>query len=441
MKIKKLTIGGFKNLDDIVLDLDKMVAIVSPNNYGKSNLLEALSFATDFITASIKKRKTMMSWVRGIPLTKTLENKNFKFEMEFETPDIKGYEYVRYGFSFSWYKDDGAGQKILDEWIDMHSTDHNRYASYLKRNEGKYRRGNSTTALRNLKFDDSQLAIDVLSSVSDLEYSEVIEEIRNFEYRICTSLDLHDRFQASPIELVHDEDHTIQFDDEDVPRALYFLKEQYKEKYELFKEAVFNLFPEFYDIDVQMYELKKEDPKIRMYVADNGGQESADPAEIPFHIRDEMYRLIVYSTTLNQPLNISLMSTGTKRIFWLLTNVFVSSCTNVSCIGIEELESSIHPKLLKKLLEVLNETLDDCKLIISSHSPYLIQYLKMDQIYVGNPSCCGVANFKKVKGNSKQKALLDAARGMGMSVGEYIFELLSGGEDSLFFLRKFLGEE
>ena len=63
------------------------------------------------------------------------------------------------------------------------------------------------------------------------------------------------------------------------------------------------------------------------------------------------------------------------------------------------MESSIHPKLLKKLLEVLNETLDDCKLIISSHSPYLIQYLKMDQIYVGNPSCCGVANFKKVKGN------------------------------------------
>ena len=47
MKVLSLSVGGFKNLDYTTLQLEGMAAIVSPNNYGKSNLLEALNFATD----------------------------------------------------------------------------------------------------------------------------------------------------------------------------------------------------------------------------------------------------------------------------------------------------------------------------------------------------------------------------------------------------------
>jgi predicted ATPase len=132
------------------------------------------------------------------------------------------------------------------------------------------------------------------------------------------------------------------------------------------------------------------------------------------------------------------MSTGTKRLFWLLANVFISSCTNVSCIGIEELETSIHPKMMKNLLEILSEALEDTQLIISSHSPYLIQYLKTSQLFVGVPSNDGVAIFRKLA-PSKVKQLISSARDYGMSFGEYLFELLSGDENSYNLVRKYLG--
>lgn len=436
MKVISLSVGGFKNLDYTTLSLDGIAAIVSPNNYGKSNFLEALSFATDFISSGTKTRKQMMGWTKGIPITKNLDTRDFKFQVEFYDPNLGDYAYVRYGFSFSWFKDDQSGQRITNEWIDLHSVDSNRYTGYLKRQEGKYRKGNSTTAFRKLNFDDSQLAIDILSSVTDLEYANVIQAIQTFEYRICSSLDLQNRFQAPPIEVADNQCDTIKFDDEDVPRALFFLKKKCPEKYLLFKESIFTLFPEFIDFDVQAYEPKKGD--IHLIATTGENFKEMDQEKIPFHVRDEMYRLVIQSSTLNQPINISMMSTGTKRLFWLLANVFISSCTNVSCIGIEELETSIHPKMLKNLLEILSEALEGTQLIISSHSPYLIQYLKSTQLFVGVPSTDGVAVFKKIA-PSKAKHLISASRDYGMSFGEYLFELLSGDENSYNIIRKYLG--
>ncbi len=435
MKIISLSVGGFKNLDYTKLVLDGIIAVVSPNNYGKSNLLEGIRFATDFITAGARVRRQMMGWSKGIPLTKWIDNNDFKFEVEFYDKKLGEYAYVKYGFTFSWFKDNQTGLKITDEWIEMHSEESKRYVSYIKRNEGMYRKGNSTTAFRKLVFDDFQLAIDILSSVTDLEYSQAIQAIQNFEYRICSSLDLKDRFQSAPIEIVSSQCDSVKFDDEDVPRALFYLKGKYPEKYLLFKDAIFTLFPEFVDFDVQAYE-----PKGTIQIINSEGEivKNIEESKVPFHVRDEMYRLVIQTTTLNQPINIALMSTGTKRIFWLLANVFISGCTNVSCVGIEELETSIHPKMLKNLLEILSEALEDTQLIISSHSPYLIQYLKVSQIYLGVPSNEGVATFHKISPR-KEKLLLSNARDYGISYGEYLFELLSGDESSYNIIRKYLG--
>ena len=71
MILKSLTVSGFKNVKSTCLDFtSKTLAVVSPNNYGKSNLLEALTFATDFISAGTKQRTMMMSWIDGIPIVK-----------------------------------------------------------------------------------------------------------------------------------------------------------------------------------------------------------------------------------------------------------------------------------------------------------------------------------------------------------------------------------
>ena len=444
MKVKSITVGGFKNLERTRLRLEKITALVSPNNYGKSNLLEAIAFGVDFISAGVKDRLTMMRWVKGIPVNNALENEPYSFEVELEDDSLGEYRYIKYGYSFSWYRDDGSGQKIIDERIEARPTESVRYTSFLKRDEGKYRKDKTTNSFRRILLDDAQLSVDVLLSLEEIALHPVIRAIQSVRYHICSSLDLRDRFQAAPIEYVdHENDGAVTFDDFDVPRALYQLKQRSPEKYELFLEAAFTLFPEFTDISIQAYELKKEQQEINMILAGADGRILSEKLEterdIPFRIKDELYRLVITSRHLNQPINMAMMSTGTKRVFWLLANVFIASVRKTAMVGVEELETSVHPRLLKCLLEILDEALEDTILLVSSHSPFLIQYLKPQIIYLGVPNTDGTARFAKVQ-ESRVKALIGSARGMGMSVGEYLFELMSGDQDAAESLSFYLEE-
>ena len=443
MKIKSISIGGFKNLKKSTLQLENITVIISPNNYGKSNLLEAIDFGVDFLTSNSKDRKVMMRWVRGIPINKSLENEEFFFELELEDETLGDYRYVRYGFTFKWFRDDGSGQCITNEWIETRPNESVRYTAYLKRAEGKYRKEKETNSFRKINLEDSQLAIDVLAAMEDIAIQPVIKAISKINYHVCSSLDLGDRFQAAPIEYIdNNDDGCIAFDDKDVPRALFQLQEQYPEKYDLFLEAVYSLFPEFSDVSIQSYSLNVEHSKVNVLVSADEGEILPTTLEefekdVPFKIRDELYRVVITNRNLNQPINIAMMSTGTKRIFWLLANIFIASSKGMSFVGVEELETSIHPRLLKGLLEILDEVLDDTSLIISSHSPFLVQYIKTEKIYVGIPNTDGIAEFKKTN-TSKTKALIKTARDHGMAVGEYLFELMAGDQDSIDTLSFYL---
>jgi len=443
MKIKSISVGGFKNLKRSTIQLENITAIISPNNYGKSNLLEAIDFGVDFLSSNSKDRKSMMKWIRGIPINKSIENDEYFFEVELEDETLGEYRFIRYGYTFKWFRDDGSGQRISNEWIETRPTESVRYTAFLKRSEGKYRKEKETNSFRKINLEDAQLAIDVLVAMDDIAVQPVIKSITEINYHICSSLDLGDRFQATPIEYVdRNDDGCVAFDDKDVPRALFQLKEQYPDKYALFLEAVYNLFPEFIDVSVQSYTLNLETQKVNLIISSDEKEFVSTTLEeaqkdIPFKIRDELYRIIITNKNLNQSINISMMSTGTKRIFWLLANVFIASAKGMSFVGVEELETSIHPRLLKGLLEVLDEVLDNTSLLISSHSPFLVQYIKAEKIYVGMPNTEGTAEFRKTK-SSKTKTLIKAARDNGMAVGEYLFELLAGDQDSIDTLSFYL---
>ncbi len=70
MRIQSITVGGFKNLSKSRLELERICVIASPNNYGKSNLLEGIDLGIDFIHASRKERKNMVFLLNGIEMMK-----------------------------------------------------------------------------------------------------------------------------------------------------------------------------------------------------------------------------------------------------------------------------------------------------------------------------------------------------------------------------------
>lgn len=364
-----------------------------------------------------------------------LAKEDFRFQVEFEDPDLGEYRFVRYGFSFSWRRDDGTGQVITDETIEINPQRGGRWTNYLRRDKGKYKKSHDTRSFRTIQLDGNQLAIDVLTAIEDIDINPAIKMIKEIGFMLCASIDASSRFRPTPLEIKDDAEgeKMVAFDDEDLPRAMYRLKVNHKERYDDLLSALFTLFPEFEDISVNPYELKKEEhDALEKTLQTPDGEE-----DVPFRIRDELYRMTVRSSNLNQPVNITMMSMGTQRIVWLLTNVIIAEAYDAQCIGIEEVETSIHPKMLGELLELLDENIGETSLLITSHSPFLIQYLKPQQIYIGEPSDNGIARFKRIREDEVEK-INSYAHDRGLGFGEYLFELMSSDSDGSAMLASVL---
>ncbi|MCD8205879.1 MAG: AAA family ATPase [Clostridia bacterium] len=437
MRLKSVTVGNFRNVAETTIELNRLVAIVSTNNYGKSNLLDAIRYGFGFISSSPKERNRMMRSRRNLPLNPVLCGKSYRFIVEFED-DTMGdeYKFVRYGFSFSWGKDEG-GACIDDEVLDIKKTPTGKYTQFLKRGESSFRPNGETKYFKKIRLAKDVLAIDILSGIEDIDISKVISAVKNLNCKICAFLDLNTAFMFNPVELTNPSPDMIPFDDFGVPRSLNILREQYPYKYESFLDVIYELFPEFDKIELKKFVIEKKDQSVR---DGETATEMVNPSDnIPFHMKEEVYQLAVESAYVNQSVDVNMMSMGTKRIIWLIANAMFGECYGYNLMGVEEIETSIHPRLIKTLLESLAGCLDNSTMILTSHSPFIIQYLNLAHIYVGLPGRDGVATFRKPK-KSKEKLIQKYANEHGTSAAEYLFDLMSGDERSARILASYFEE-
>ena len=437
MEYLSITVGGFRNLRKTKVQFaESIVSLVSTNNYGKSNFLDAVAFAVRFMNSTPQMRSRMMGDETCMPLVSELANEDFVFQIELHEPSLGEYQFLRYGFSFSWKRDDNTGARIADERIELSERRGGVWASYLKRAKGLYRPSRRVQkCTRKINLDANQLAIDVLTSVDGLEIAPAIRIVREVRYGACYPLNANPLMEDYPLEVEGQENGVFAMSGNDLPQSLYELKNRHPEKYGDFQSIVLGLFPEIEGIDVVSSQLlpgqREQLEEQKQYI--EGAQEGSDES-IPYRIRDEVYRIFVRSKYLNQPVSISRMSDGTKRVIWLVARVVTADIAGVGCLGVEEIETGIHPRMMRSLLEAVNEALVNTKIILTSHSPYLIQYLPYDSLYVGVPNNEGTATFSAIKAN-RYAPLADAAYDHGMSTGEYIFALMSASEDEESILK------
>ena len=60
LTIEKIILSGFRNLGRNEITLHDVTSLVAPNNYGKSNLLDAILFGANFIRASSEKKNSQL---------------------------------------------------------------------------------------------------------------------------------------------------------------------------------------------------------------------------------------------------------------------------------------------------------------------------------------------------------------------------------------------
>lgn len=418
------TVEGYRNINKASLDFGELTTLVSTNSYGKSNLMNAIDFAVDFIHAAQPMKRAMMSYYFCVPLNTGTAGKNFRAGFQFAM-NLSGARYiVGYGFSFEWVRDGGGGCRIVDEWLTAKEDKKNQKANTLiRRGENALYKaspeGRCTTPIR---VKDDELIINRLMLEENLYYHELVEQVNFVQVYVERHFDTVGLFSQGNISRFEDalELKSIY----SIPETVFQLKQQHPDRYELLMDAFLQLFPNIQSIDVREIDLVK--------------QHSLEvPEKLPFTLKDKVYSMYVQDVNLNQPININSMSDGARRVFLMLTITVIAELEGISLIAIEEPENSVHPGLLQSYLSVLAQLAGNCRILIASHSPYIVQYVNTEDIYIGKPNSDGLADFARVK-SAKVNALLRDSINEGMSVGDYIFDLLSGGEDDAAVLCGYL---
>lgn len=418
MKIQAVLIDGFKNLSHVKITFDNITALVALNNFGKSNVLSGIDFGLSFIKASMDDKLEMMANSNLIPINQSMQGRNYKFEVEVLTEDA-GQEYrVQYGYEFSWQYDEEDEPEIVQEYLKMKLDEKGqKYTQLITRTKDSalYKSSETGRCSSNIKVEPSELVINKLRAYDELYYAEIIKKLNGMRMYMENNLDVKSFYQPDPIIRKGFENEMINADN--LPRIIFNLKKQNPDKFELLKDVYFQLFPDIENVIVKNYKI-------------NAVENDQLPDDVPFILTNSIYVLFVKDKNLANPVNFSMMSDGAKRVFMILTKIIVSSVSNISLIAIEEPENSVHPGLFQAYMQIISQLLDDCKVIITSHSPYIISYLEPAWVHVGVNRRPGVAEFFAFK-KSGQKQLESDAAGFHMSTGDYLFSMLTDPENNI----------
>ena len=420
MNIKRIKIDGFKNLKNIDLSLSNITSLLSINSYGKTNTLTAILFGIDFIIGNTKTKQNQMIFSPAIPVNKNFLSKTFSFEIEI---NIKG-ENVIYGYSFLWANSNDNG-KIVSEYLKIKEpTESQKFTFYIKR-EGTisfYKPSRTGSCNKPILIENYELIVNKIKAYDDLYYLEIIKSLNNLKVFIDHDFNATVPYSFNPI--LNGENFNYDLGEKNnIPTILYDIQEKRPDRYDLIINTFIDIFPSIEKIDVvEIPIIAKESTNINNIEASK--------------IAGKFYALIANDKNLLKPIDFNNMSDGAKRILKVLTNLEIASHNGFSIVAIEEPENSLNPKVLQQYLIALNGFAKNIKVIITSHSPYLINYINPSQIYIGLPNDNGIATFSKIKDKAIGK-LMNDADSLDLRVGDYLFDLMSGDSSDLETLSKY----
>lgn len=390
MEIKKISISGFCNIQQFDIELTNFNALVAPNNYGKSNVLEAIRFAFRFISSTENERRSMMSDPSFIPINIATSGTPFCFGLILSEGEGDNEVRYAYAYSFEWAKNNGEeGAYIATESLTEQSKEYRRPHTLIKRSKddgGLYVSSTTARCNKEAHAGDRQLVIDILNTIDSLFYNNVVRRLKSLGLNMVG---------------------ISGFDKQSLCQFIYTLKETEPMKYSLFEDAITHIVPNIKQITPACSQLGLADPNV------------------PFRIEDAIYDMRINEKSNNQDISISRLSSGSRRIITIIAEIMKSEMQGSSLICIEELENSVHPKLLENMILLAQSFAEGITILTTSHSPYLVRYLKSRQLTFGLPTTDGVASFHRLK-PSKIKTVIKRASALDLTLGEYMFELMLG---------------
>ena len=393
MQINGFKIGGFANIKDAHLEIGEINALIAPNGYGKSNVLHAIEFGIRFLTAEDTERQQMMR-SRWLPINMNIQSQNFSFGIT-GSLEMEGEEFVfAYDYNFVWAKGGDEG-RIISESLKIKRSIDQRFRQMINRQQtDECLIVPSASGRCNKPFvvSASQLALSAIARSSMMYLYSTAMQVFGIKIPNLETLDNPESYFS-----VGGGKGVGMLGGMTLSEYLYPLKQSDDDNYAILKDGLMQLLPNITEFTPEVVTLPDGQRKI--------------------------YDVKIKERFCTQPTTILQLSSGSKRIIFLFTLCIAARKQSIPMIMLEEPENSVHPRMMENLLHTLQSYASDTKILMTSHSPYLMRYLQPSQMYFGLPKNDGLAHFTQIA-PSKRKYLYTYAGEMELTIGEFMFDFM-----------------
>ena len=409
MKIDGFKVDGIANIEHANLRTGELCALIAPNGYGKSNVLRAIEFGIRFLTADDAERRQMLNG-RWMSINTTIYGKDFSFEIAGRIGTDDDEQQFVYSYQLAWAHDGKEG-RVVSESLKMKRSGDQRYRQLINRtttNECLIIPSAAGRCNKPFEVPENQLALSAIALSAGMFLNSVAKEIYGIQVPNLETLDNPESYFS-----VGGGSGIQTLGGMTLSEYLYRLKTGDEESYAILVDGLMQLIPNMEEFAPEVVSLP-------------GGQ--------------QIYDVRIKEKYCAQPTTIAQLSSGSKRMIFLFTLCIAARKRNIPMIMLEEPENSVHPRMMENLLLTMQNYAKDTKILMTSHSPYLMRYLKPSQMYFGLPKNDGLAHFAQVD-PSKLKYLYKYAGDMELTFGEYMFDFMLDVENDSEKMERFFIQE
>lgn len=342
-RIESLRVENYRALRKLELDgLTPMTVLLGPNGSGKSTIFDVFSFLSECFLFGLRHAWDRRG--RGRELKSRGSSGPVVFELKYR--ERAGDPLITYHLAI----DEGPrGPEVMDEWLQWRRAQKGRPFRFLefKRGSGRTISGevpDSEGQRKNVDLRSPDLiAVNTLGQLAEHPRVAALREFITDWYVSYLSIDqTRNQPEAGPQE-------RLSRAGDNLPNVIQYLKEQYPDRL----EHIFSI-------------LRNRIPRLERVEAD-----PMPDGRLLLQIKDAPFDLPVQS---------KFASDGTMKMLAYL--IVLYDPVPPRFIGIEEPENFLHPRLLPELAEECRASTERSQLLITTHSPFLLNAMHPKEVRV-----------------------------------------------------------
>lgn len=342
-RIESLRVENYRALRQVEFDkLTPMTVLLGPNGSGKSTVFDVFNFLSECFQFGLRHAWDRRG--RGKELKTRGSSGPIVFDLKYR--EHRDMPVITYHLAI----DEGnKGPEVVEEWLQWRRGTRGRPFRFLE-----FARGEGSAVSGEMPDEDDKripqklrspdlIAVSTLGQFSDHPRVAALREFITDWYVSYLSIDqTRSQPEAGPQE-------RLSKGGENLPNVIQYLKEQHPDRLEKIFEV-----------------LRQRIPRLERVEA-----EPMPDGRLLLQIKDAPFE---------QPVLSRFASDGTMKLLAYLTVLYDPEPPRF--IGIEEPENFLHPKLLPELAEECRAAAERSQLLITSHSPFLLNAMRPEEVRI-----------------------------------------------------------